>query len=374
MMVTEEELLDSMLRLHSWREEHNGSNVGFGFDEYAPRLMYHYPEAYALWGRGYLNLYKLLGDKKFLAYAEECAEWLMNNRSQRYRNSSWGLPWEWNSRSKDYSYLSTTAFVGFFFFDLYCVVGRSKYLETAVSITNWMIEEDGFVEEDKGVWFNYSDHPSLRLPIYNAVSLASGFLSELHTSSNVVKYRRFATESAKYVMKCQNSDGSWYYSSVNPQVDNVHMGYTLEGLSTYFTNSGDMSTKPVLSRGGQYLWSNLYENNGYGKEYAARNSNDWRSHLKTTLNAIKILPIPESRLWGYAAAMRAFSLLSHVDPHFLEYSLKIFNYTKKELASKEGYYYFRSDDSSCYIRHQSHIFDSLGVTCARLRTFKGEKS
>ena len=370
-MVTEEELLESMMRLHMWRESYNGNNVGLGFDEYVPHSMYHYPEAYALWGRGYLALYSLLGNKKFLACAEKCAKWLMDNKSSRYKNSSWGLPWEWNGRSKSYSYLSTTSFVGFFFTDLYNVDGRSEYFEMAESAADWMIEEDGFAKEDKGVWFSYSDHPSLKLPIFNAVSLACGFLSDLNVCSNVAEYGRFAAESAKYVMNCQNDDGSWHYSPANLQVDNVHLGYTLEGLCAYFRNSSNMSTKPVLNKGGQYLWSNLYESSGYGKEYVVQPSTEWRSRLKTTLNAIRLLQVPESRLWGYAAAMRSFSLLSCVDTRFLECSLKIFDYTKKKMASKDGYYYFRSNDASCYIRHQSHIFDSLGTTCVRLRNLQG---
>jgi hypothetical protein len=369
-MVTEEELLESMMRLHMWRESYNGNNVGLGLDEYAPHSMYHYPEAYALWGRGYLALYSLLGNKEFLAYAEECAKWLMDNKSSRYKNSSWGLPWEWNGRPENYSYLSTTAFVGFFFIDLYKANRRSEFLETAQSVADWILKENGVAEEDIGVWFSYSDHPSLRLPIFNAVSLASGFLSELYVCSNVAEYGRFAAESAKYVMNCQNDDGSWHYSPSNQQVDNVHLGYTLEGLCAYFKNSSDMSTKPVLNKGGQYLWSSLYESNGYGKEYVTQPSTEWRNRLKRIFNDIGLLQVPESRLWGYAAAIRSFGLLSYVDPYFLECSSKIFDFVRKKLASKDGYCYFRSNDTSCFIRHQSHIFDSLGTTCIRLRNLQ----
>ncbi len=371
MMVTEEELLDCMLRLHSWREKYNGDNMGLGFDEYAPRLMCHYPEAYALWGRGYLTLYGLLGERSFLACAEECAEWLMKNKSPRYKNSSWGLPWEWNGRTKDYSYLSTTAFAGLLFAELYIVSKRPEHLKTAESVADWMMEEDGLTEEDGGIWFNYSDHPNLRLPVYNAVSLACGFFSELHSCSNVAKYVKIAAETAKYVMNHQNGDGSWHYSPANRQVDNVHVGYTLEGLSAYFRNSGDTSTKPVLEKGGRYLWSNLYDDSGHGKEYAVRSSDDWRDRLKMALGAFGLLRVPESRLWGYAAAIRSFSLLSNVDARFLDYSLRIFSYVKKGLASKDGYYCFRSNDASCFVRHESHLFDSLGRTCVELRKLKG---
>ncbi len=350
-----ETLLSVINDLHAWRNEHNHSNIGEGYDQYKPDDKYHYPEAYAMWGNGYLQLYEYTHKKEYLNYATDCFDWLNSNKSPQYCGNSWGLPWSWDGRPKETSYLVTTCFVGNFFLKYYSLVNSRDILELCEGIASWIVEENGYREESGTIGFNYSDHSSLNYPIYNAISIASGFFARLYFHSRNSIYCDFSQKSFRYVMNHQNSDGSWHYSSKSTMVDNVHTGFVLEGLCDVYAylKMNDRTTLTQLRKGIALYINNLYHKNGFGYEKIPLS-------LKTRVISAFLPSIFESRIHGYASGIRALSKVQKItESGSSNFNEVIVKYIINNLINDNGSFKFRSRDASEYIRNEGHIFDAL---------------
>ena len=214
--MLEKELLQPILALHEWREKYNGQNIGYGSDEYTPDQKLHYPEAYALWGKGYLKLYQHSKDKKHLERAETAAEWLKKNRSPAYRNYSWGLPFGWKSSQAELSYLITSVQVGEFLLQLHDATNSAETLDVAENVGRWVIEENGFEKTGEGVWFHYAPHPEFKIPVFSGIAKATSFLYNLSTRTGKDTYLNVIDGSVKYLLANQGENGFWAYGCAVP--------------------------------------------------------------------------------------------------------------------------------------------------------------
>ena len=352
---SKEDILLSLTTLDNWRRRHNKENIGFGYDQYKPNQKFHYPEAYALWGNGYVKLYQVTQRQEYLELAKKCANWLIENKNPNYENSSWGLPWEWNGRSKHFSYITTSTFVGNFLINLYKITKDDRYLNVAESVGDWIVKECGIEREKDEVWFYYSDHQSLHRPIFNAISMASGFFSKLYVYTKKDYYSILAQKSARYVMNRQNPNGSWYYGAESTHIDNVHTGFTIEGLGdVYFTlPSTRNKIRKVLTDSYKFYWTKLYTPEGFGREYI---SYVFFSKIKAAILHYDI----ETRLHGYASGIRAFTKLSKI-LKIQNKGLVIAKYIIKNLQAQNGAFRFTSKEDYYYIRNEAHIFDALAT-------------
>jgi hypothetical protein len=350
------DLLHSILSLHSWREEYNDTGYGFGLDQYAPEDCHHYPEAYALWGQGYLNLYQALEEDAYLDHALSCAHWLIDHASARYEHSSWGLPWSWDARDKDVSYITTTTMVGTFLLNLHRMTNDRGLLRAITDIADWILEENGYHVEDDGIWFNYSDHQSLQYPIFNAISMASGFFAQLSRVGVSSGAERISLGCLQFTFRRQNPDGSWYYSTKSPIIDNVHTGFTLAGIVQAFEHLPRGKVPDVarwlqktdLAR--EFYLASLYSR-GLGYERVPLNL---RERLFRKIDPVR----GESRLIGYAAGIRAFKR----SREFGDTPAQVWEIVRNvivRLQNPNGSFKYRSGDDRPFVRHQAHIFDAL---------------
>jgi len=211
--------------------------------------------------------------------------------------------------------------------------------------------------------------------------------------------RELAELSVEYVLKKQNSDGSWYFSSHRRVIDNVHTGFTVEGLCDAYLLLTSLREKARLGKSllaaYGFYWEKLYMKTGYGREFAirgpreawlplalsARNGKLWKSFLKfvfqrdkscteragehmflracigTIEHKVRRLNL-ESRLHGYASGIRAFTKLSRI-LNAENKALIIADYVMRNLQTNEGAFVFRSAERRFYIRNEGHMFDAL---------------
>lgn len=122
------EMIESELsNLHRWRVSYNGDHVGLGCDEYCETHLLHYPEAYAKFGMGYLILYEITREERWLTWVNKCAQWLLENSSwENYY--CWGLPFAFKCVPPGGPYLITTSFCGDFLCKAFEVTGITDYL------------------------------------------------------------------------------------------------------------------------------------------------------------------------------------------------------------------------------------------------------
>ena len=366
-----------MKKLHNWREEYNHDMIGYGIDEYVKEIKLHYPEVYAKFAKGYLFMFKAIGEKRFINYAKNSLEWLIKNKSPFYENYCWGLPFKYKCVPANGPYLLTTSFCGQAFLDFYELTHESKYLEIVKSSVKWIFEDLSGEKFNDGSILFYSPYECNKYFIPNAVSISIGFL--VRASKYLSKSIYQPTEKiVKSLIDFQNPDGSWYYSVKSTSIDNLHTAFVLEGLWMYYNVTTDKSILKPLIRGTDYFWNNFYESDGYGKGHVLYGFRDLnkidisriiKDKIIKTANLFGVLKNrnPETRLWGYAAAIRAFVYASYYDTKCLNYAIKIFNYVGNNLQDEMGYFYYRGDDKSCYMRHQAHIFEAFGVLGERLK-------
>lgn len=365
-------LLSSLLKLHNWRQSFNGEQVGYGYDPYRPKEKYHYAEAYALWGQGYLVLFKLADNAQFLEIAEICANWLLQHPKPGYERVSWGLPWEWDAwkAPSGLSYGSTTIFCGHFLIDLYELTGRDVYLEKAKAIAEWITSENGGERTRDGLWLYYANFPPLQFPVINVTAMASGYFARLYHVIQNESYRDLCIETASYIFNKQNQDGSWPYSDQSSHVDNIHTGYTLEGLWFGCDLFEREQWRRDLRLGTQFYWSKLFAPNGYG---ADRLPYGWHELFQLPIKSlmrelgvrVKFWSIPEAPLWAYGSALRTFAIQSGTD--WLDRALIIYGYVQQNLALSDGSFAYRKSDRNAYIRHQAHIFMGMARLAQRLK-------
>ena len=184
--------------------------------------------------------------------------------------------------------------------------------------------------------------------------MASGFFSKLYLHTQNTDYKKLAAESARYVINNQNGDGSWYYSTERAYIDNVHTGFTIEGLCdacTVFPSLMETSQRHLIGAH-DFYWNKLYTSRGFGKEGV---DNRLLHRIKD-----KLLVNSETRLWGYATGIRAFTKLSKI-LGIENKGLAIAKYVIENLKTENGAFKFKSNEDKYYIRNEAHIFGALAT-------------
>lgn len=367
-MESTDEIIATMIRMHEWRDQYNKENIGYGLDPYQPDRACHYAEAYALWGQGYVSLYKLTGEDKYLQLAERCTDWLMEHVNPGYKHPSWGLPWKWKrwNASQTLSYLITTVFCGQLFYALYKQKQDKRYLDLAEQVAQWIECENGGEECRDGYWFYYANFPALKFPVFNVSAQACGFLAHLCALNDDRRRRKLCLDATRYLIRKQRPDGRWFYAAQSYKTDNVHTGFVLEGMwQTY--ESGVSSWLPPLIKGTKFYWQNLFSANGFGIERYVCGANDLRNlpfkvWVDNFFHSVKgDERVVETQLWGYGAAIRAFTIASRFDDEWKEKAKLLIHYVRDSLSLGNGSFAYRRTDPAVYIRHQAHIFQSLGL-------------
>lgn len=368
------EKLEESIKSHlAWAME-NG--FGAGYDEYSRDRILDYPEAYAKYAIGLQYLYRYYGSKDFLDIGLNNLEWLMNNSIKRYDRYCWGLPYDWHTTKSNDGYLITTIFCLEAFY-AYAKDFPDKNFSTIIdSGIRWVFDENKGVLKGDYYFFNYS--PKLTdIYIPNAVAKAVGFLAK-YMDGLVIEERSYVNKAKEYLVASQNRDGSWYYSDTRYHVDLLHMAYTAQGLIDYYKASGGKACFGAINKSLGYITSNLIKPDGSGKEVGFLKLSDiTRDNTLTVIKhqVMKSLFLagiwahknPETRLWGYAAAVKAYTSYGSLDKSSLNQAIGISHYVIGNLQDKAGYFYYRKNEKLCFIRHQSHIFESLCMLLLALR-------
>lgn len=302
-------------------------------------------------------------DRKYLDKATECAQWLLKN-SYTKEWKSWGLPFKYKCVPAFSPYLLTTVFVGDFLLNYFHITNDEEILKVVLSIADYLFE-NYYVEEAKS-YFVYSLHSCLSYNIYNATSLALGFLSNL---KEYLSFRNLEKLEKVYntLLSSQIKYNIWGYSDDNNLIDLLHSVYTIEGLLEYSKNLKD-DNLDVIYKAYKFTKKFFITKNGFCIRTLPRIS---KLELKELLSYIKRIikykvklftSNDEARLWGYAAALRLGVKMGNFDLAF-----NILNFVKNNLFVDEGYFKYKSSDSRIFIRHEAHIFEAISLLFYRAK-------
>ena len=222
------------------------------------------PKALGLFVRAYLNLYELKGEERYADLARHCLQRLEESVNESYGGWGWGYPFNWQSRvfipaGTPNAVVSYT--VGDAFWRAYKCFGEKRYLDICIKVCDFFLtglNRDLTPQHDQ--CFSYT--PLDRMHVLN-VSL---FVSELLIKvGNEVGDERFLTEGARgveYVLRNQNSDGSWYYfgpeDNLPGKIDHYHTGFVLRSLADILSTSATENGRSGLEGGFRYYWDSLF--------------------------------------------------------------------------------------------------------------------
>lgn len=241
------------------------------------------PKGIALLLSGYCNLYHyddLTGNNEFgnqdelLNKINFLAEILVSLRSDlKSHNSTWGYNFDWQARRLFFFPAGTptvvvTAFCASALFDAYKTTGEKKYLDTALSTSDFVLNDLHRAQKDTGFLFSYSPL-SGNDTVYNASLLGTRILSQCYHYTKDKDQLVTAKDSAAACVAAQNQDGSWYYGELPVQqwIDSFHTGYNLEALMTYQSLTGDVTFSQSIDKGFEFYIKNFFLPDGTPKYY-----------------------------------------------------------------------------------------------------------
>jgi rhamnogalacturonyl hydrolase YesR len=206
--------------------------------------------------------------------ARDLLDQLWRTRIQGYGGAAWGYNFAWQSRNF-YAPLGTpmivpTAFAARAYVEAYQALGDDKYLKTARSSCDFVINDlKRTLESDEEICFSYS--PLDDTQIFNASLLAAETLASVAALTQEPGFCDFATRAARYAIRRQRDDGSWGYGAAAGQqwTDNFHTAYVLLSLSRIMKSScaGEIDLSSPLQRGYEFWRERFFLADGWPKYY-----------------------------------------------------------------------------------------------------------
>lgn len=237
--------------------------------------------------QGYCNLYRAvtshpeltssLGSKDEMASRiNELAELLISLQSKGYSGACWGYNFDWQARRlflfpKYTPTVVATTFCATALFDAYEITGNKKFLETALTSADFIVNDLHRTECPGGFLFSYSPLKG-NDTVYNASLLGSKLLSLCYKYTGKQEYKTLAGASVSACCTAQNKDGSWAYGrlAVQSWIDSFHTGYDLDGLTAYQNLCEDNSFAGNIEKGFDFYISHFFMEDGTPRYYHDR--------------------------------------------------------------------------------------------------------
>lgn len=273
---------------------------------------------------GYLYMLKVTGNQDYRDKAIICLNWLIENKSPKYKNYSWGNHFDFVGRGGRYakheSIIVWTALIGQVFVDAYEILGDEKYLHIAESVCEWILQLPR-EQTESGTCLSYLN--AYQSSIHNSNMLGAAMLVRTARITGNPEALSVAKEAIQYSCTRQLPDGAWFYAE-EPKyhwIDNFHTGYNLTSLKCYLQNTDDKRYEDHLQRGFEFYKRTFFEVNGRPKYY----------HNRT-------YPVDSQCA---AQAIETLADFADRDHSALQLALQVASWTIDNMQDAKGYFYYR---------------------------------
>ncbi len=211
----------------------------------------------------------LIPDRK--ALCQHMIERLIALRAPGSEYWCWGYSFPWQTRQNivpaGAPNLVCTCFVADSLLNAYEDVHQTGCLEMAVSAAEYILNEL-YWEDGSEAGFSYPLR-SLRVQVHNANFLASALLARVYKQTGDFKFLGPALNAARYSVRMQNDDGSWFYGEAPFQkwIDNFHSGYNLCALKALGDCVETDEFQPCILRGFQFYRAHFVREDGSAKYF-----------------------------------------------------------------------------------------------------------
>jgi rhamnogalacturonyl hydrolase YesR len=284
------------------------------------------PKGLALFLSGYSKLSSIVQFKdESLEKISWLANKLINLRTGGFSGNCWGYNFDWESRAFFQAKFSPTIVVTSFaanaLIDAYEVTGNQYYLDMAIHSKDFIIQDLRRTYNENGN-FAFSYSPNDQTTVFNASLLGAKLLSRIYSYTKEIELIDLAKKATGYSIDFQNSNGSWYYSTLpfHQWIDSFHTGFNLECISDYIFYSKDESFQPQLNKGMNYYLNTFFDPKGRSKYYN-------NSVYPIDIHAPSQLIITLCKTGQFEGNLELID--------------KVLNWTIDNMQSPEGYFYFQ---------------------------------
>lgn len=288
------------------------------------------PKGIGIFLKAYIKLYQKTGEKKYLEKSDWLFGWLNNNYSKGFAGKCWGYNFNWaNPGGNLPAYAPTvvvTSFVIDGMFDYYKVTKNPDAKAAILCASEYIKNDIPVTSYDEGISFAYT-HISKDI-CYNASLLTAEILARADSVNKSSENEVLINKAIDYVLSRQKPEGEWWYSynqetgKERKQID-FHQGFILVSLA----NLNELLTKPrkdvtkAVEKGLFYYRHNQFFENGQSL---------WRLPKKWPVD-----------IHNQSQGIITFSRLKNFDPDYLDFAVRIAEWTIKNMQAKKGYFYYR---------------------------------
>lgn len=249
-----------------------------------------------------------------------------NNLSNSTNNYwCWGYNFDWQTRGELFPKLAPniicTTFAANALLDLFERYPKQEYLDMAVSAGRFLLFGLNITKEDSGLCFSYTqrDHSQ----VHNANLLGAALLSRLYSFTGEKAFFDFALQAARFSIRRQNADGSWFYGELPTQrwVDNFHTGYTLCALRSISQCTGTAEFDSQIRRGFEFYRKHFFRKDGAPKYFHDR------------VYPIDIHNVAQSIITPLA--------LKDLDESSAALGFSVFSWAMTHMWDEKGYFYYQ---------------------------------
>lgn len=184
--------------------------------------------------------------------------------SGKFSGACWGYDFPWQARYVEIqAFQPTVVATGIITNALYIFYKRTGNIEAfdlCKSAADFILHDLYRTNDGDSFCFSYS--PFDKQQVYNASAKGIRLLSQVYNETGNQSLKDSAGRAAEYIIKRQQSDGSWFYSESGKWVDNYHTGYVLDCLEEYGKWTGDKSIEPILAKGFEFYKNNFFSPEG----------------------------------------------------------------------------------------------------------------
>lgn len=290
----------------------------------------HSNQAMGYFASGYLRLFSLTNENKYLEKARYCLSDLMNNNSTGYSGYAWGWAFDYQSRgyycSQGVPTVVWTSFISHAFMDAYELLSNPAYLDVARGACQFILKDLPRHQINKNT-LCISYIPPALMEIHNANMLAASVLARVYKHTQESELAHIAQQAVNYTMEHQRADGAWYYGEGRRWrwVDGYHTGFVLDSLFWYQQATGDHQFETHLKQGMDFYRHHLFEN-AIAKHYDKQTC-----------------PID---IQSITQAIQTFALIPEAYNGDLSWAEQVAVWAIEHMQDPSGYFYFRKNHTT----------------------------
>ena len=210
----------------------------------------------------------------YLRNAKDLAAGLLEQSIPGYSGHCWGYPFDWQHvnglMAKGTPHITATPYCYEVFVRLFDLTGEAQYLEVARSIASFVFNNlNDTPRGDDAAASSYT--PTDQTKVVNASAYRAFVLFDAAHRFGETTYHEKASKNLRFILRSQESDGSWLYAIDNPPeafIDHFHTCFVLKNLYKINLRLKSAEVGRAVENGYKFYRKALFDSDNNPMSYA----------------------------------------------------------------------------------------------------------